>query len=678
MKDQEAQSYTPRLPLPLRQVDAREWWLWIFAVAVTLTLVAGIVAITFPGLHLGGATDWFDLEQAVRGLAGLVVLFDIYTLFQHYQLQRIRRRLAERDHLFQLITENAADLIAVVDTEGHRLYNSPAYHTVLGYTAEDLQQSSLEQVHPDDRQRVIEAAQKAKLTGRGERLEYRIRHKDGSWRVLESTASAVRDDKGETTSLVIVNRDITQRKRAEEMLAHNAFHDGLTKLPNRALFLDRLRHALTLAKRHSNYKFAVLFIDVDEFKVFNDSLGHAHGDELLVQIGHRLTTSLRGMDTVSRPSQSDDPDQFPSDDTLARLGGDEFTVLVDDIKDPSDAIRVAQRIQEKWAAPFTIDGQEVVISVSVGIALSSPTYVAAEDVLRDSEIAMYRAKQAGKARCEVFDPAMHAAAVKRLHLESDIRKAIELNEFKVYYQPLISLQSGRIIGFEALSRWQRPSGIVPPLEFIEVADETGLIIPINRVLMQEAAQQLHTWHRQFPFDPPLSMSVNVTSKQFVLPDLTKEISDILQQSGVEPRDFHLEITETIAMSDPSHADAMLAKFRTLGTPISIDDFGTGYSSLSRLQRFPVDALKIDRAFIFNMNTDPESLEIVRTIVMLAHNLRMKVVAEGAETEDHVNRLKELGCEMAQGYYFSKPVDADAIARLLSHFKWNVRSAVASR
>lgn len=363
MKDQEFQEDRHPLPLPIRQIDAREWWLWIFAVAVTLVLVAGIVAITFPGLRVGGATDWFDLKEAVRGLAGLVILFDIYTLFQHFQLQRIRRTLAERDQLFQLITENAADMIAVVDNEGHRLYNSPAYHTVLGYTAEDLLQSSLEQIHPDDRQRVAEAAHKARTTGRGERLEYRIRHKDGSWRVLESTASAVRNQNGDTTSLVIVNRDITQRKRAEEMLAHNAFHDGLTRLPNRALFVDRLRHALTLAKRHPNYKFAVLFIDVDEFKVFNDSLGHSHGDELLVQIGLRLTACLRGMDTISRPALVEKPDQPASDDTLARLGGDEFTVLLDDIKDPSDAIRVAQRIQERWASPFNIDGHEVVLSL---------------------------------------------------------------------------------------------------------------------------------------------------------------------------------------------------------------------------------------------------------------------------------------------------------------------------
>jgi PAS domain S-box-containing protein len=661
-------------PVPLREIDSREWWLWIFAVAVTLVLLFGIVVVTFPGLHLGAATDWFDLKQAVRGLAGLVLLFDIYTLYQHFQLQRIRRALAERDQLFQVITENAADLIAVVDNEGRRLYNSPAYQKVLGYTAEDLKTSSIEQVHPDDRQRVVEAAQKASLTGRGETLEYRIRHKDGTWRVLESTASAVRNAKGKTTRLVIVNRDITQRKRAEEMLTHNAFHDSLTNLPNRTLFVDRVRHALTLAKRHSDYTFAVLFIDVDEFKIFNDSLGHSHGDELLVQVGQRLTASLRGMDLVSRTARPGSP---APDDTLARLGGDEFTVLLDDIRDPSDAIRVAQRIQEKMAAPFVIEGQEAVISVSVGIALSTSAYIAAEDVLRDAEIAMYRAKQAGKARCELFDPAMHEAAVKRLRLETDMRKALESDEFKVYYQPIVSLQNGRILGFEALSRWQRPTGIVPPIEFIEVADETGLIIPLNRQLMQNAARQLHTWQTQFPSNPPLSMSVNITSKQFAQPGLVAEIEKILTEAKVSPSSFQMEITETITMADPTRAETLLSELRALGVRISIDDFGTGYSSLSRLQRFPVDSLKIDRAFISRMNNDAESHAIVSLIITLAHSLRMKVVAEGTETEDEVNRLKELNCEMAQGYFFSKPVEVESIEQLLSHFKWDLQAASAT-
>lgn len=662
--------------IALKVIDAREWWLWGFAVAVTLVLTLAIISLTFPGMNLRAA-DWFDLKDWVRGLAALVLLFDIYTLYQQFQLQRIRRQLAERDQLFQLITENAADMIAVVDADGRRIYNSPAYQTVLGYSAEELKSSSLEQVHPDDRQRVVEAAQKARLTGRGERLEYRIRHKDGTWRVLESTASAVQNTKGETASLVIVNRDITQRKRAEEMLAHSAFHDGLTNLPNRTLFVDRLQHALTLAKRHSNYKFAVLFIDIDEFRIFNDSLGHVKGDELLVMIGRRLTASLRGMDTVSR-SSTKRPDSSLADDTLARLGGDEFTVLLDDIRDPSDAIRVSQRIQEKLTPPFLINDQEIVVSASVGIALSNPASAHAEDLLRDAEIAMYRAKRAGKARFELFDPAMHTAAVQRLRLETEIRKGLDLDEFKVHYQPIISLETGKVTGFEALSRWLRGGVMVPPLEFITVADETGLILPMNRLLMQEAARQLHKWHAEFPSDPPMTMSVNITSKQFAQPELAAEIDLILKQANLDPATFQLEITETITMGDSKRADTVLKELKALGVKLSIDDFGTGYSSLSRLHQFPIDSLKIDRAFICNMHSDSDSREIVRLIVTLAHSLRMKVVAEGVDNELHIGQLQELGCEMAQGYFYSRPVDEKAVSVFLSSFGRTAQSAAASR
>ena len=664
--------------VPRRDIDVREWWLWILAVIVTLVLMAGIVALTFPGLNLGASTDWFDLKQAVRGLAGLVLISEIYTLYQHFQLQRIRRALAERDQLFQLITENAADLIAVVDTEGRRLYNSPAYRRVLGYTDEELKTSALDQIHPDDKQRVMEAGQKAHGTGRGERLEYRIRHKDGSWRVLESTASAVKNGKGETTKLVIVNRDITQRKQAEDLLAHNAFHDKLTTLPNRALFVDRLDHALTLAKRHSDYKFAVFIIDVDEFKVFNDSLGHANGDQLLIEISKRLTASLRNIDTISRSNLTKRFEVPKPDDTLARLGGDEFTVLLDDIRNPSDAIRVAQRIQEKWDAPFIINGQEVVVTISVGIALSDVAYSSADDLLRDAEIAMYRAKQSGKGSFEIFDPNKHASAFQRLKLETDIRKGLEQGEFKVFYQPIVSLKNGRIIGFEALSRWQRPTGIVPPNDFITVADESGLIIPMNRQLMQDAARQLKSWQEQFPSDPPLYMSVNITSKQFALPNLCAEIAQIVEKAELKPQDFQLEITETITMTDPIHALTLLTQLRELGFRISIDDFGTGYSSLGRLQGFPADALKIDRTFISKMDADQDSEQIVKLIVTLGHALRMKVVGEGTETEDHVNRLKNMGCEMAQGYFFSKPVDDQAINQLLAKFTWSRKSQAAAQ
>ena len=654
------------IPIEMGRIEGREWWLWAFAVVVTLALTLGIISFTFPWFDREtNGTYWFDLREWVRGLAALVLLFDFYAVYQHLQLQRIRRQLAERDQLFELISENAADMIALVDCDGRRLYNSPAYQKVLGYSAEDLRAtSSIEQVHPDDRPRVLKAAERARLSGQGERVEYRIRHKDGSWRTLESTACAIRNAAGQTDKLVIVNRDITERKRAEEMLVHNAFHDGLTNLPNRALFLDRLQHALTLSKRHANYKFAVLLIDIDEFKIINDSLGHTAGDELLIQIGQRLKDSVRRADMVSRPRMSGITDSPATDDTLARLGGDEFSILLDDIRDPIEAVRVAERVQAELAAPFLVNQEEIVISASIGITSSISPHTQAEDLLRDADIAMYRAKRAGKARCEVSDAAMHANAVKRLRLESDLRRALDQGEFRVFYQPIVSLQTGKIAGFEALTRWQRPEGILPPIEFIAVAEEIGIIIPMNRQLLREACQHLRSWQSEFPSSPPLTMSVNITPKEFAQSDLANEIRKALEQTGVDPGCLQLEIIETIAMGDAEKSGHVLSQLKALGVRLSIDDFGTGYSSLSRLRRIPVDTLKIDRAFISHMDSDPESREIVRIIIMLAHNLGLKVVAEGAETEEQISLLKQLNCEMAQGYFFSRPADDQAMLRLL--------------
>ena len=651
---------------PLRQVEVREWWLWGFAVTVTLVLMAGIVSLTYPGNQLLQHSEWLDLKEWVRGLACLVLLFDIYTVYQQLQLQRIRRELARRNQLFEVITENAADMIAVVDCAGNRLYNSPAYQKVLGYSSEELKlTSSVEQIHPDDQQRVLEGAEKARRTGRGERLEYRIRHKDGAWRILESVATAIPNEEGQIDRLVIVNRDITERKRAEETLAHNTLHDALTNLPNRTLFLDRVRHVLALSQRHISYKFAVLFIDLDEFKVFNDSLGHAAGDALLIQIARRLSASIRGVDTISRSvvlTQGGSP--VASEASLARLGGDEFTILLEDIRDCGDAIRVAERIQERLSISFDVEGQEVVTTASIGIAFCATTYTNSEDLVRDAEIAMYRAKREGKARCQVFDNAMHALAVKRLRLETDLRRALELGEFRVHYQPIVSLQSGKIVGFEALSRWARPEGLLSPAHFIQIADETGIILPMNRLLLREACLQLRAWHSQFPCDPPLTLSVNITPREFAQPDLAAQIGAILVEVGIHPSSINVEITETIAMADPQRSSLVLSELKALGVHISIDDFGTGYSLLSRLQGFPVDTLKIDRTFISKIDTDSETSEIVRIIITLAHNLGLKVVAEGAETAGQVSLLKELKCELVQGYFFARPGDHAAAQALL--------------
>lgn len=412
MTEQSKDRRTPNGALPLRKVEGREWWLWGFAIAVTLGLTFGILSLTFPGFEWSKDEIYAqNLKEWVRGLAALVLLFDIYSIYQHLQLQRVRRKLWEKERLFHLITENAVDMIGVIDRDGRRLYNSPAYEKVLGYTVDELAStSSMDQVHPEDRARVVEAAEKAYHTGRGDRLEYRIRHKDGSWRVLESTASAISGANGEIEGLVIVNRDITERKQAEALLEHRAFHDGLTNLPNRVLLLDRLQRAVEVSRRHRDFKFAVLYIGIDNFKVVNDSLGHAAGDELLIQIARRLTACLRGADTISRERNRGVVSNTP-DNTLARPGGDEFVVLAAELRDPSDAMRMSNRVQERLAMPFAVNGKEIVITASIGVVFSGSgaNESNSEDMLRDAEIAMYRAKHWGKVAAR-----SSTAACKRL------------------------------------------------------------------------------------------------------------------------------------------------------------------------------------------------------------------------------------------------------------------------
>jgi diguanylate cyclase (GGDEF)-like protein len=440
-----------------------------------------------------------------------------------------------------------------------------------------------------------------------------------------------------------------ERKRAEQTLVHNALHDSLTNLPNRALFLDRLQHEFTRAKRHDDYKFAVLFIDIDGFKTVNDSLGHAIGDDLIIEVGRRLTRFLRHDDIIARQESNAD------EDSLARLGGDEFTVLLEDIKDPSDAIRAAQRIQNALTAPHMLDGHEVYTSVSIGIALSSATQNTAEDLLRDADIAMYRAKSLGKARCEVFDVTMHRHAVERLRLETDLRIALDRKEFCVHYQPIISVDTRKLTGFEALVRWNRPQvGLVGPDKFIKVAEETGLIIAIDKWVLEEACRQMQMWHSLYAFASELTISVNLSPKQFTKPNLAQEIHAVVDSTKLSPSFLNLELTETIAMSDAEKTRTILSELKAVGARLSIDDFGTGYSSLSYLRRFPVDILKIDRSFVSNMNVD-DNRKIVATMIALAHNLGLRVVAEGTETEEQFRQLQDLKCELAQGYLFSPPL-----------------------
>ncbi|MFL9913259.1 putative bifunctional diguanylate cyclase/phosphodiesterase [Paraburkholderia sp. RL17-337-BIB-A] len=458
---------------------------------------------------------------------------------------------------------------------------------------------------------------------------------------------------------------VIERQRAEDRLVHRAFHDYLTELPNRAMFLDRLGRAVARQQDDPDYQFAVLFIDLDRFKVINDSLGHLAGDQLIAQVAGRFLTSLRHGDTVSRSGAGagDYADSFAA--TLARLGGDEFTILLDDMSSPRDAEQVAQRIQDALKRPFGLEGQEVYTSASIGIATSAVRYASATDVLRDADLAMYRAKTQGKARHEVYNEAMHESAMVRLKLETDLRRALLNQEFVVHYQPIVSLKTREVAGFEALVRWQKsPSELVYPGEFIAVTEDTGLILFLGMWVLREACRTLCDWQKEFPRDPPLTVSVNVSARQFNQPDLVKHVRQIIDETGVDPATVTLEITESVTMNDAEHAIRILSQLREIGVRFSIDDFGTGYSSLSYLHRLPLDILKIDRSFISAMSEGGESLSIVRTIMRLAKDLGIDVVAEGTETIAQLDHLNALDCEFGQGYYFSRPLDASNIREML--------------
>ncbi len=445
-----------------------------------------------------------------------------------------------------------------------------------------------------------------------------------------------------------LKQEIRLRRQAEQHLLHEAFHDKLTGLPNRALFLDRLEQTIRRAKRHQESLFAVILVDFDRFRVVNESLGPEAGDQLLVAMARRLRRWLRAGDTV------------------ARLGGDEFTMLIHEISDVSDTIRVAKRVQREVAVPLILYGHEVVTSASIGIVVGGPGYDKPQDILRDADMALHRAKTRGKACYQVFDKAMHERAVSRLKLENDLRRAVERQEFQIHYQPIISLKVGRIIGLEALVRWQHPRrGMVSPMEFVPLAEETGMIVPIGLWVLREACRQMGDWLTQFGTDEPLSVNVNLSSRQFSQPDLVEQIDQIFRDRRLEAGNLILEITESVVMERAESAAAILAQLKDLGVRLSIDDFGTGYSSLSYLHTFPIDSLKIDRSFIGKMSLDSRNMEIVRTIMVLARNLGMDVTAEGIETADQLAQLRALECEYGQGYFFSKPLDGEAITRLLA-------------
>jgi predicted signal transduction protein with EAL and GGDEF domain len=458
---------------------------------------------------------------------------------------------------------------------------------------------------------------------------------------------------------------VTQLSLSQEKLTHTAYHDSLTQLPNRTFFMDRLTQCVKRAKRHQDYRFAVVFMDVDQFKIVNDSLGHSAGDQLIRQISERLTGSIRRDSPEAQEGDLTGPVRPAGNDLLARYGGDEFAVVLDDIRDARDGIRVAERIQRNLASPFLVSGRQLQISVSTGIAVSATGYSAAEDVLHDADTAMHRAKAVGKSRYLMCDPTMHAMAVHRLRLEDDLRHAVTRGELLIHYQPIVSLHDGHLRGFEALVRWQRPDfGLVAPGEFIPLAEETGLIVTIGSWVLQQACSQMCAWHLQFPSEPPLTIAVNFSGKQFIQPDLIEQMVEILRESHLDPGSLQVEFTESVAMQDVERTARVLGELKVLGVHTSIDDFGTGYSSLSHLRRLPLDILKLDRSFVSELDNTNESREIVRTIVNLAHILGMDVVAEGIETAEQADQLRSFGCKYAQGYFFSKPMNRSSVEAFL--------------
>jgi diguanylate cyclase (GGDEF)-like protein len=444
-----------------------------------------------------------------------------------------------------------------------------------------------------------------------------------------------------------LQRRTVEAERIERQLRHDALHDVLTGLPNRACFVERLRHAGERARRHVDDSFAVLFVDLDHFKVVNDSFGHLAGDELLVEVSRRLGSCLRSVDT------------------LARLGGDEFALILEEVREPSDAARVAERLQIALRTPMTIRESEVFTSASIGIALSSRLDDAPQHLLRSADLAMYRAKEHGRGRFEVFDPAMHTAAMDRLRLEMDLRRAVERKQLVLHYQPVVSLTTGGVVAVEALVRWQHPErGLVPPLEFIPIAERTGVIGEIGRWVIAQACNQLKSWEREFGYDAPQSIWINVSPKQFAQSDLAESVGELLASLSFEPRRIKFEITEGIMLEDIELATRTLGELRRLGVQVFMDDFGTGYSSLTYLGRLPLDGIKVDRSFVSQMGNDARQAQLVGTIITLIRNLGLEPIAEGVETDHQARLLRDMGCAFAQGFVFSRPIPAREIDELL--------------
>lgn len=568
----------------------------------------------------------------------------------HVASRKMAARLRESEMRYSLSAQGANDGLWDWDLIAGRVHFSDRWKSMLGFEPAEISDDANEwfnRIHPDDLQHVRQALadHQAGLTPQFE-SEHRMLHRDQSYRWMLSRGMAVRDAAGKQTRMAGSQTDITRGKAA----------DPLTGLPNRVMFMEHLSATVKAAQAQRGAPFAVLFFDLDRFKVVNDSLGHLAGDELLVTVAKRLESCLRRSDVLSRVNERC---------TVSRFGGDEFVVLLKGLSSPENATLVADRILEVLAEPLMLRGQEVNISASIGVAVATGGDASADDLLRDADTAMYQAKSQGKSRWCLFDQSMRKQAIDRLALEADLLKGIERGEFHIHYQPIVEMPGKRITGFEALLRWKHPTrGNVPPVEFIPIAEEIGFIVDLGAWVLEQACRQARQWQIEFPAYGQLFMSVNVSTLQFASPDLIDHVRECLEATGLDGRCLKLEITESALMTDTNLAAARLEQLRALGVTISLDDFGTGYSSLSYLQSLKIDNLKIDRSFIAQLGQSDESTEIVRTIINLAHNLGMQVTAEGIEEQQQHAQLNAMTCESGQGYHYSRPIPQTDVANLL--------------
>ncbi|MFO0614645.1 MAG: EAL domain-containing protein [Polyangiaceae bacterium] len=580
----------------------------------------------------------------------------------HLKLEQLRgmveeqtQHLAESEARYALAAAGANDGLWDWNLERDQVFYSPRWSSLLGLPGAEPTLATLghwsERVHPEDAETFLEAMASLQSGARESvSFEYRVRHADGQYRWMLCRGAMRRGPEGTPIRAAGSQTDITSRKMAETQLRHDASHDALTGLPNRALLTERLARCVLRQQRDPGFRYAVMFIDLDRFKVINDSLGHGVGDALLVAVSKRLSACLRAVDTVASP-----------DSRVARLGGDEFVVLLEGIQQDADALRVAERLLASITAPIPAEGHTIHASLSMGIAIGHAGYRRAEDILRDADTALYRAKSEGRGRYGLFSDELHVAAMKRWRTESALRRAIEERQFVLHYQPIVSLATGEIRHFEALIRWNRPeAGLVPPSEFIPLAEESGLIVPLGRWVLREACRQLAEWRA---LGVKAAIAVNVASKQFSQPTFLDEVRDALESALVPADALHIEITESTTM-DPRAVETC-GRLSKLGVRMHLDDFGTGYSSLTYLTRMPIHALKVDRSFIACLLEDPLSKAIAQTVLTLAASLGMDAIAEGVETEAQADALRRLGCPLGQGYLWSRPVDAHRALELLT-------------